>query len=179
MPSSDHAERPPASPWIERFAHLVEEGGRVLDLACGSGRHAALFLNRGHPVTALDRDLSRLGDLLGPDGLETLEADLETGSPFPLAGRHFAAIVVTNYLYRPLFPAIVEALGPGGLLLYETFALGNERFGKPSNPDFLLKPGELLEAARQGGLHVLAYEDLEVEEPRPACLQRIAARKQG
>lgn len=177
MPSASHSERPAPSPWFERFAPLVPAGGRVLDLACGSGRHSALFLERGHPVTALDRDLSRLGDLAGAEGLEAIQADLETGAPFPLAGRRFAAVLVANYLHRPLFPALIEALEPGGLLLYETFALGNERYGKPSNPDFLLKPGELLEAAQNGGLRVLAYEDLEVSEPRPACLQRIAARK--
>ncbi|SMF33689.1 hypothetical protein SAMN06265365_111145 [Tistlia consotensis] len=163
------------SAWICRFAPLAPAGGAVLDLAAGSGRHSRLFLARGHPVTALDRsvaDLERIGD----PQLEVVRADLEDGSPFPLAGRHFAAVVVANYLHRPLLPALVEAVAPGGLLLYETFAQGNEAFGKPSNPAFLLAPGELLEAVR-GRLRVLAYEDLTVAVPRPAAVQRIAAQR--
>lgn len=161
------------SPWICRFAALVPRGGAVLDLAAGGGRHTRLFLARGHPVTALDRDVSELRGLARP-GLEILEADLEDGRPFPLAGRRFAAVVVTNYLHRPLLPALVEAVAPHGLLLYETFAQGNEAFGRPRNPDHLLAPGELLEAVR-GRLHVLAYEDLTVSVPRPAAIQRLAA----
>ncbi len=170
------APRNAPSPWIERFAPLVPAGGVVLDLACGSGRHTRFFAARGHPVTAVDRDLSGLGDLARDARVEALAVDLETAAPFPLAGRSFAAVVVTNYLYRPLLSALVDAVAPGGLLLYETFAAGNERFGKPSNPDFLLASGELLEVVR-GRLHVLAYEDLEVSEPRPALLQRIAAQR--
>ena len=173
-----HKTLPARSAWIGRFASLVPAAGPVLDLACGSGRHARLFLERGHPVTALDRDLSRLTDLAGHPGLETIEADLEDGSAFPLAGRQFAGLVVANYLHRPLLPAIVEAVAPGGCLIYETFAQGNERFGKPSNPDFLLAPGELLEATH-GRLRVLAYEDLVVEDPRPAAVQRICALAKG
>jgi hypothetical protein len=125
-------------------------------------------------VVAVDRDVSGLADLGGRPDLEILERDLETGYPWPLADRRFAAVVVTNYLHRPLVPAIVAAVQPGGLLLYETFAQGHERFGKPTNPDFLLHPGELLEAVR-GRLTVLAYENLEVAQPRPAVVQRIAA----
>jgi SAM-dependent methyltransferase len=162
------------SPWIARFAGRVPPGGPVLDLACGAGRHARLFLCLGHRVTAVDRDLSGLADLAGDARLEAISLDLETGAPFPLAGRHFAAVVVTRYLHRPLLPALVAAVAPGGLLLYETFARGNERLGRPSNPAFLLEPGELLEAVH-GALRVLAYEDLEVSEPEPAALQRIAA----
>jgi len=164
------------SPWIVRFAGLVRAGGPVLDLACGSGRHTALFLERRHPVTAVDRDVSRLGRLGATAGLEVVEADLEreTGGGWPLAERRFAGIVVTNYLYRPLFPAIMAALEPDGVLLYETFALGNEAFGKPANPDHLLRPGELLELAR-GRLSVIAYEHGRVERPRPAVVQRLAA----
>ena len=165
------------SPWVERFAASLPEGGAVLDLACGSGRHSRLLLERGHPVTALDRDVSGLGELAGRAGLEIVEADLEDGSAFPLAGRRFAGIVVSRYLYRPLFPALIAALGPGGGLIYETFARGNERFGRPRNPDHLLKPGELLEAVR-GQLRVVAYEDLIVETPQPAALQRIFARRE-
>lgn len=165
------------SAWVARFAPLVPAGGRVLDLACGGGRHTRYFLDRGHPVVALDRDLSKIDDLADEPRLERVEAELEDGRPFPLAGRAFAAVVVTNYLHRPLLPALVEAVAPEGLLLYETFARGNERFGRPSNPDFLLAPGELLEAAR-GNLRVLAYEDLTVTEPRPAAVQRLCARRE-
>ena len=170
-----HKARPAPSAWIQRFAGVVPEAGPVLDLACGSGRHSRFFLERGHPVTALDRDLSGLADLADHPSLETIEADLEDGRAFPLVGRRFAGVVVVNYLHRPLLPALVAAVAPGGCLLYETFAQGNERFGKPSNPNFLLAPGELL-AAVQGTLRVLAYEDLLVEEPRPAAVQRICAR---
>lgn len=149
----------------------------MLDLACGGGRHGRLFLQRGHRIVALDRDLAGVTDLAGNGRAELIEADLEDGKPFPLAGRDFAAVVVANYLYRPLLPALVAAVAPGGLLLYETFARGNERFGRPRNPDFLLAPGELIDAAR-GHLRVLAYEDLVVEEPKPAAIQRIAARRE-
>ena len=157
-----------------RFAGRVPEGGPVLDLACGGGRHSRLFLARGHPVTAIDRDISGIADLSGAPGLEALEADLEDGRPFPLAGRLFAGVIVTNYLYRPLLPALVAAVAPGGVLIYETYARGNERFGRPRNPDHLTKPGELLEAAR-GHLRVVAYEDLIDETPKPAARQRICA----
>jgi SAM-dependent methyltransferase len=156
----------------------VPEAGPVLDLACGMGRHTRLFLARGHPVTAIDRDLSGIADLTGAPGgtpgLEALEVDLEDGSPFPLAGRRFAGIVVTNYLYPPLFPALIAALAPGGVLIYETFARGNENFGRPRNPDHLAKPGELLEAVR-GHLRVIAYEDLIDQAPKPAARQRLCA----
>ncbi len=163
------------SDWVVRFAGAVPAGGAVLDLACAGGRHARLFLERGHPVVAVDRDLSGLADLGDHAGLERLEVDLEDGRPFPLAGRSFAGVVVTNYLFRPLLAPLVAAVEPGGLLIYETFARGNERFGKPSNPDFLLRPGELLEAVR-GRLRVLAYEDVIVERPKPSAIQRICAR---
>lgn len=163
--------RSPPSPWVERFAPCLP-GGAVLDVACGSGRHVRLFLARGHPVVALDRDLSGLP---AHPLLEAIAFDLETGAPWPLGARRFAGVVVTNYLHRPLFPALLGAVAPGGLLIYETFALGNERFGPPRNPDHLLRPGELLEVVR-GRLEVIAYEHLAVAEPRPAVLQRIAAR---
>ncbi len=173
-PSHNHGAPGEPSPWVCRFAARVPAGGRVLDLACGGGRHTRLFLERGHRVLALDRDLSGLADLADYPGLETVEADLEDGSPFPLAGRRFEGVMVVRYLYRPLLPALVEAVAPGGVLVYETFARGNERFGRPKNPDHLLEPGELLEAVR-GTLRVVAYEDLVIEAPRPAAVQRICA----
>lgn len=162
---------PAPSPWVERFAPRVRPGGRVLDVAAGAGRHARLFLARGHAVTAVDRDVARLPS---HPQLRTVAADLENGAPWPLPGERFDAVVVTNYLWRPLLPLLVDAVAPDGLLLYETFAVGNARFGKPSNPDFLLRPGELLEAVR-GRLVVAAYEHGEVSAPRPAMVQRIAA----
>lgn len=166
------AEAP--SPWIARFAGLVPAGGPVLDLACGRGRHARLFAGRGHPVTAVDRDREALAALADVAGITTLAADLEDGSPSPLTGSAFAGIVIANYLWRPLVPALLAVLAPGGALLWETFAAGNEAFGRPRNPDFLLRPGELLEIAR-GTLTVVAFEDGRVDRPRPAIVQRIAA----
>lgn len=158
-----------------RWACLICAGGPVLDLACGSGRHLRHFLQLGHMVTGIDRDPSRVADLQGRAGVEIIAADLEDGSPWPLPGQRFAGIVVTNYLHRPLFPVLIAALQPGGALLYETFAIGNEKYGKPSNPDFLLRPGELLERTR-GALRVIAYEAVEEENPR-RVVQRLAAVK--
>ena len=172
-----HDKLTDASPWILRFADQVQPGSQVLDLACGAGRHTRLFLARGCRVLAVDRDVSGLADLRGASGLEVQEIDLEHGSTDPLAGRRFDAVVVVNYLHRPLLANLVDSVAPGGLFLYETFAIGNERFGRPRNPDFLLNPGELLEAVG-GRLRVLAYEDLEVSEPKPAAIQRIAARRE-
>lgn len=168
---ADRTTNPPPSAWVERFAPLVPAGGPVLDLACGAGRHAALFTRLGHRVTALDRDVSRLS---AESAAEIIEADIEGGEPCPLPGRGFDGIVVTNYLYRPLFPALIEALNPGGVLIYETFAAGNEKFGRPRNPDFLLRDGELLDVVA-GKLRVVAYEAGIVEHPQPAAVQRIAA----
>lgn len=143
-----------ASPWVLHHAPLVRPGGAVLDLACGGGRHSRLFLDRGHAVTALDRDISQAHLA---EGAERIEADLEKGSPWPLAGRRFAGVVVTNYLWRPLFPDLLASLDDGGVLIYETFALGNEAFGRPRNPDHLLGRGELLRLTQ--GLTVIAYQD--------------------
>ena len=161
------------SAWVRRFAGRVP-AGPVLDLAAGGGRHSRLFLSLGHPVTAVDRDLAGLAGLAGEPDFEAIAADLEDGSPWPLGLRRFAGVIVTNYLYRPILPAIVAAVAPGGVLLYETFARGNERFGKPSNPAFLLEPGELIDAVANS-LEILAYEHGEVTELRPAVMQRIAA----
>jgi SAM-dependent methyltransferase len=158
-----------ASDWIARWSHLVPAGGTVLDLACGRGRHLRWFAARGHRVTGVDRDPMALATL---DGVgETIVADVENG-PWPLAGRQFDAVIVTNYLWRPLFPAIAAAVAPGGVLLHETFAQGNETVGKPARPDFLLAPGELLRAYAQ--LRVVAFEDGFREAP-PRFVQRIAA----
>jgi SAM-dependent methyltransferase len=163
-----------ASAWVERWGVLVRSGGRVLDVASGAGRHARWFARRGHAVDAIDRDAQALDELAGVAGVSITCADIENG-PWPCELGVYDAVVVANYLHRPLFPELVAALAPGGVLIYETFAAGNERYGRPSNPDFLLKPGELLEVVR-GRLRVLGYEDVEVREPRPAMVQRIAAR---
>ncbi|MFN8027915.1 MAG: class I SAM-dependent methyltransferase [Acidimicrobiia bacterium] len=163
------------SRWIEAHAGLVPDGP-VLDVACGGGRHTWFFLRRGHAVTAVDRDTAALRSALGDAaGLTVVDADLEDGTPFPFAPGSFAGVVVTNYLWRPILTAITACVAPGGALLYETFAQGNERFGKPSNPAFLLAPDELLEVAHDGRLHVVAFEDRVVDTPRPAAVQRIAA----
>jgi SAM-dependent methyltransferase len=165
------------SAWVTRWADRVPAGGPVLDVACGDGRHARYFAKRGHPVDAVDRDPEVTARLAGTPGVTSRCEDIEAG-PWPYAGQQFAGIVVANYLHRPLIPRLLEALAPGGVLIYETFAAGNERFGRPSNPDFLLRPGELLEAVR-GRLNVIAYEELEVSEPRPAMVQRICAVNSG
>jgi SAM-dependent methyltransferase len=171
--NADHHELATPAAWVTRWADRVPAGGRVLDLACGSGRHARYFAARGHPVEAVDRDPSALARLEGVAGIVTRCADLEGGG-WPCGETRFDGIVVANYLHRPLFPHLLAALAPGGAFLYETFAIGNERFGRPSNPAFLLRPGELLEVVR-GRLRVIAYEDLTVAAPKPACIQRICA----
>jgi len=156
------------SEWVVRWAPLVERGP-VLDVASGSGRHARLFAERGLEVVAVDRDPQPA------PGVRLVRADLEDGSPWPFAGRRFAAIVVANYLHRPLFPEIEKSLDSQGILIYETFMVGNEKFGKPSNPAFLLRPGELLQAF--AALTPVAFEQGIVERPKPAALQRLCARR--
>lgn len=164
------------SNWVARWAPLIPQArGQVLDLACGSGRHARLLARLGHAVTALDRDPQALLAAAG-EGIATVQYDLEApGASWPFAPGSLAGIVVTNYLHRPLFGHIAAALAPGGVLIYETFARGNEVFGKPSNPDFLLNPGELLELAGRGGLRVVAYEDGVIDAPKAARVQRLCA----
>jgi len=155
------------SDWVVRWAPLIERGP-VLDVACGPGRHARFFADRGLDVVAVDREEQGL-----PATIRFVKADLEDGSPWPFAGQRFAAVIVTNYLHRPLLPQLADALDEGGVLLYETFMLGNEKFGRPSNPQFLLRPGELLEAF--GKLQVAAFEQGRVEKPKPAMIQRLCA----
>ena len=158
------------SAWVERWSPLIARG-TVLDVACGSGRHSQFFLGRNLEVVAVDREPQQI------PGARFVQADLEDGSPWPLPGERFEGVVVTNYLNRELFPVIQESLKPGGVLIYETFMLGNERFGKPSNPAFLLRPGELLECFK--GLAVKGFEEGEVSVPKPAMIQRLCAVRTG
>lgn len=171
MTANAHALRAP-SPWVVRFAGLIAPGGRVLDVACGRGRHSRYLAGLGLRVEAVDRDPEALAELSGVAGVRPTLADIEAG-PWPYAGERFDGIVVTNYLHRPLLSVLRDSLLPGGVLIYETFAAGNERYGRPSNPEFLLQPDELWEVCR--GLHVLAYEDVYTESPKPAMVQRICA----
>jgi SAM-dependent methyltransferase len=155
---------------VLRWAPLITRG-RVLDLACGHGRHARYFLARGLEVVAVDREPQDI------PGARIVRADLEDGSPWPLPGERFQGIVVTNYLHRPLFPVLADSLAEGGVLIYETFMAGNERFGRPSNPAFLLRPGELLVAFR--GLAVQGFEEGALGQPKPAMIQRLCAVRAG
>ena len=161
------------SGWVRRWSHLAPAGRPVLDVACGAGRHMRWFAQRGHPVTGVDRDPQAIAAVSGLG--EAIEADIENG-PWPFEGRTFGVVVVTNYLWRPLLPRIVAAVEPGGVLLYETFAAGNETVGKPSRPDFLLQPGELLRAC--AALRVVGFEDGYLQEP-PRFVQRIAALREA
>jgi SAM-dependent methyltransferase len=157
------------SEWVRRWSHLVPAGSAVLDVACGAGRHMRWFAGRGHPVTGVDRDPRALAAVQGLG--EAVLADIENG-PWPFDDRQFGAVVVTNYLWRPLLPRIIGAVETGGVLIYETFSAGNETVGKPSRPDFLLRPGELIQAC--GTLRVVGFEDGFLDEP-PRFVQRIAA----
>ena len=158
-----HAGPETPSEWVVRWAPLVKRGP-VLDVASGAGRHAKFFAGRGLDVVAVDRDEQRI------PSVRFVRADLEGGGPWPFAGQRFGAIVVTNYLHRPILPRLAESLDEGGVLIYETFMLGNEKYGKPSNPDFLLRPGELLHAF--SSLAVVAFEQGTVERPKKALIQR-------
>lgn len=167
-----HAELTEPSSWVRRWASLVRPAGPVLDVACGGGRHALWFAERGHPVDAVDKDAAAIAALARHSAITALCADIENG-PWPYAGRQFAAVVVTNYLHRPLFPHLLASLAPGGVLIYETFAEGNAAYGRPANPDFLLQRGELLRVAAEA--RIVAYEDVYVAQPKPAMVQRICA----
>ena len=173
MPSFDRPADADIAPsaWVMRFAHLIAPGGRVLDLACGHGRHARSLAAHGFRVIAADIDTAALAASAGPN-LEVVQRDLEDGS-WPWAAQSLDAVVVTNYLHRPHFPRINASLREGGVLLFETFGAGNEQLGRPRNPDFLLQPGELLQAF--AGLQVIAYEHGIEREPRPAVRQRLCA----
>jgi SAM-dependent methyltransferase len=172
-----HGTEPPSA-WVQRWSHLVAPGGVVLDVACGHGRHARWFYKRNHPLALVDRAqaaIDSIAEAIPADACEAVVADIENG-PWPFAGRQFAAVVVTNYLWRPLFPVLLASLAPGGVLIYETFTQGNETVGKPSRPDFLLRPGELLEICQS--LRVVAFEDGFQQAPdgsAPRFVQRIAA----
>lgn len=161
------------SPWLMRFAHLIRPAATVLDVACGAGRHARFLAARGCTVDAVDRDERFGAELSGEPRVRFLAADIEAG-PWPYPGRTFEAVIVTNYLHRPLFGALRDAVAHEGVLVYETFAQGNEAFGKPSNPAFLLRPRELLEAFADG-FFVIAYEDGMIGAPRAARIQRLCA----
>ena len=177
----------PASPWVLRFISFISENGTVLDVACGSGRHLRAALAAGHSCTGVDRDLSHIVlrdeeraqiELVEMNLETTLENDNTRAAAFAklFARERYAGVIVTNYLHRPLFPVIIDSLAPDGILIYETFARGNERFGRPSRPEFLLESGELLRAV-DGHLEVLAYEHGERHQPRPAVIQSLCARK--
>ena len=161
------------SDWVRRFAPMISAGGEVLDLACGQGRHARHLAGLGYRVEAVDRDSSALAEVAAVAGVVTRCVDLEA-SPWPYTAGQFDGIVVTNYLHRPLVDNLLAALRPGGVLIYETFALGNESLGRPSNPEFLLRPGELLQWV-EGRLQVLAFEQGGVALPKPAVIQRVCA----
>jgi SAM-dependent methyltransferase len=157
---------------VVRFAPRIRRGGTVLDVAAGNGRHTRHLRGLGYRVVAVDVDLSRMADLAADDGLELVEADLEN-APWPFEGRSFDGIVVTNYLHRPLLPILAKSLAADGVLIYETFAEGNEQCGRPSNPDFLLREGELCNAFSE--LTLIEYEHGYEERPKPAMRQRICA----
>ncbi|MDB5360479.1 MAG: putative SAM-dependent methyltransferase [Rhodospirillales bacterium] len=164
------------SPWVRRFAHLVPKGGAVLDLAAGAGRHARFFAGRGHPVAAVDRNLDGMADLAENGPIERIRADLEDGSPWPLGDRQFAGIVVANYLHRPLLPMLAGALAPDGVLIYETFAVGQGEFGRPSSENYLLRPNELLRVF-EPTLTIVGFEHGIDYSPGPKAVQRLAAVK--
>ena len=164
----------PPSPWVEAHLPHLRNDGLILDLACGGGRHTRLLASLGFTVLAVDRDGLALSGLQGIAGVDTAQYDLE-GDDWPLAGRLFAGIVVTNYLWRPRLPDLLALLAPGGVLIYETFMLGNEAYGKPSNPEFLLRPGELREVTVAAGLREIAFEEGYTASPKPAMRQAICA----
>ena len=175
--TAQHDAQLNASPWVRRFASHIPKEGLVLDLACGAGRHATFLADMGYSVFAVDQDIALIKQNKSP--LITSKAFNLELEEWPLEGREFSGIVVTNYLYRPHWDRLPSMLANGGVLIYETFALGNAQFGKPSNPNFLLKTGELLALAARHSLKVIAYEDIYIDEPKPAMVQRLCALKEG
>ncbi len=170
-----HLRMTEPSEWFTAHLPMINKYGTVLDVAAGGGRHIRLFAEAGHKVTAVDRSTEALVPLADSHDAEIVEADLEDGSPWPFPERTFDAVVVCNYLFRPLFDDLINALAPGGILLYETFALGNEVYARPRNPDHLLKSGELLQLV-EGRLHVVAYRHGIVETGEcPGVKQMICA----
>jgi len=163
------------SPWIVKYAPLIPKAGRVLDLACGNGRHAIWLVKQGYQVDAIDRDAQVVSSMEGMDNINVFVADLEAGD-WPHSDRKYDGLIVSRYLYRPLLHTLPAMLNPGGVLIYETFMVGNERYGKPSNPDFLLLPNELFEIYSPV-LNIIAFEQGEETMPRPAVMQRICAAK--
>jgi len=175
--TAQHDAQLNASPWVRRFASHIPKEGLVLDLACGAGRHATFLADMGYSVFAVDQDIALIKQKKHP--LITSKAFNLEVEEWPLEGLEFSGIVVTNYLYRPHWDRLPSMLANGGVLIYETFALGNAQFGKPSNPNFLLKTGELLALAARHSLKVIAYEDIYIDEPKPAMVQRLCALKEG
>jgi SAM-dependent methyltransferase len=171
-----HPPTGPVSVWVQRWLRCLPPGARVLDLAAGGGRHSRLAASAGLRVLAVDRDaeaLSRIAD--ASDGqIDTCCIDLESG-PWILEPGAFDAVIVTNYLFRPRFALLCGLLAPGGLLILETFGLGNAAYGRPARPDFLLREGEAFDRVRSAGLVVLGYESGYVAQPRPAIVQRVCA----
>ena len=176
-PADRHADRHAqgeSADWLRRWAHLLPAGAPVLDIACGRGRHLRWLAGRGHPVTGIDRDASALAasqDLASAGQAELIQADLE-GGPWPCPGRQWPVVLVTNYLWRPLWPQILASLAPAGVLVYETFADGNQSVGKPSRADFLLQPGELI--LRCASLQIVAFEQGFLDHPA-RFVQRVVA----
>ncbi len=175
------------SPWVARWSHLLSHdvaNGRVLDVACGAGRHLLHFLKKNHPVAGIDIAQSAIEIIANQlndeekTRCQLIEADIENGA-WPLPGEQFAGVIVTNYLWRPLMPTIAQSVATSGVLIYETFAAGNETVGKPSRPDFLLKSGELLQVCQQGGLRVIAYEDGFLSAPDRFMQRVIAVREKS
>ncbi len=160
--------------WVVEHLPLIRPGGHVLDVACGSGRHLRAALDAGFRVTGIDRDLAGVGDFADCPGVHLSTADLETGGVPPFSAERFDGVIVTNYLWRPLLADIVAAVAEDGVLIYETFAAGNERHGRPTRPEFLLQPGELIEAVT-GKLIVVAYRHGRRDEPKPSVMQAIVA----
>ena len=162
------------SDWVMAFVDRIRPGGRILDVACGHGRHMRMALDRGYHVTGLDRDLSGVADLTDWPQVELVQADLERGEPFPLKGRTFDGVIVTNYLWRPVLADIVACVADDGILIYQTFARGQEKFGRPTNKDFLLTRNELI-AAVLPKMTVIAFEHGLIDSDPPRVIQRIVA----